>query len=103
MIFSLLIYNYYSASVVSARLNEPIVKLNDSLDSLATTDLKVASEPMLYFDFFMKVSIHKIYYIKVVLWLKSTIIYSTRVVHISKYELDMDSMIPLLMLYLVHS
>ncbi|XP_031777890.1 ionotropic receptor 75a isoform X2 [Nasonia vitripennis] len=54
MIFSLLTYNYYSASIVSARLNEPIVKINDSLNELAKTNLKFASEPMIYFDFLIK-------------------------------------------------
>lgn len=55
MIFSLVMYNYYSASVVSARLSESIVKINDSLDSLAATKLGFASEPMIYFEFLMKV------------------------------------------------
>ncbi|XP_016843278.1 ionotropic receptor 75a isoform X1 [Nasonia vitripennis] len=54
MIFSLLTYNYYSASIVSARLNEPIFKINDSLNELAKTKLKLASEPMIYFNFIMR-------------------------------------------------
>lgn len=56
MLFSLLIYDYYSACVVSARLSEPIMKLEDSLIDLAKTDLRFASEPMIYFEFLMKVN-----------------------------------------------
>lgn len=55
LIFGFLIYNYYSAGVVSARLNEPIVRINDSLNELAKLPLKVSSEFMVYFDFFIKV------------------------------------------------
>lgn len=54
MIFSLLTYNYYSASIVSVRLNEPIFKINDSLNELAKIRLKLASEPMIYFNFIMQ-------------------------------------------------
>ncbi|OXU31793.1 hypothetical protein TSAR_009461, partial [Trichomalopsis sarcophagae] len=54
MLFSLLIYNYYSASVVSARLSEPLEKINDSLNELAKTSLKFGAEPSLYFNFFIK-------------------------------------------------
>ena len=54
LIFSLLTYNYYSASIVSVRLNEPIFKINDSLNELAKTDLTLGSEPMIYFDFLIK-------------------------------------------------
>lgn len=57
LIFNFLMYNYYSASIVTARLNEPIFKLNDSLSQLAKTNLKVASEWMVYFELFIKVSI----------------------------------------------
>lgn len=55
MLFSLLIYNYYSASVVSARLSEPLEKINDSLNELAKTSLKFGAEPSLYFNLFIKV------------------------------------------------
>ncbi|XP_058795001.1 ionotropic receptor 75a-like isoform X2 [Phymastichus coffea] len=54
MLFSSLMYNYYSASVVCARLSDTIVKMPDSLLSLAQSKLTVASEPMIYFDFLMK-------------------------------------------------
>ena len=56
LIFNILVYNYYSASVVTARLSEPIVKINDSLNELSKTGLQVASEPILYFDFYIKVN-----------------------------------------------
>ena len=55
MIFSILMYDYYSASVVSSRLSDQVIKLEDSLTTLAKADLGVASEPMIYFEFLMKV------------------------------------------------
>ena len=58
MLFSLLMYNYYSASIVSARLNEPIVKMNDSLYSLSKSNLQLASEPQIYLNFFLKVTFY---------------------------------------------
>ena len=48
------------ASVVSARLNNPFKKINDSLNQLRKSDLSFASEKSLYFDFYMKVNIPKI-------------------------------------------
>lgn len=56
MIFSLLMYNYYSASVVSARLDEPIYKINDSLMEFGKMQMRMSSERMIYLDFFLKVS-----------------------------------------------
>lgn len=55
MMSSLLIYDYYSASVVSVRLNEPVYKMNDSLIELSKSNFKFASEWVVYFDFIMKV------------------------------------------------
>lgn len=55
MIFSLLFYNYYSASVVSARLNEPLAKMNDSIVSLTKSNLKIGVEKQMYFRFFLQV------------------------------------------------
>ncbi|XP_015191636.1 PREDICTED: uncharacterized protein LOC107074593, partial [Polistes dominula] len=43
-VYGLLIYNYYSASIVSARLNIPLNKLNDSLYILIDSKMKLASE-----------------------------------------------------------
>ncbi|XP_051157046.1 ionotropic receptor 75a-like isoform X2 [Leptopilina boulardi] len=55
-IFSLLTFNFYSAYLVSARLNEPMIKMNDSLYSLSKSNLKVASEPLIYLNFYLKIS-----------------------------------------------
>ncbi|XP_058796516.1 ionotropic receptor 75a-like [Phymastichus coffea] len=52
LIFSLLVYNYYSACVVSARLDEPIVKISDSLEELGKLHLRMASERMFYLSFY---------------------------------------------------
>ncbi|XP_014233542.1 uncharacterized protein LOC106656896 isoform X1 [Trichogramma pretiosum] len=54
MIFSYLFYNYYSASIVSARLNEPVFKINDSLNEMSKLNMKLASEWMVYFELFIK-------------------------------------------------
>lgn len=53
-----MIFNYYSSCVISARLNEQIIKMNDSLNELAKSGLKVASESMNYFEFLIKVRRH---------------------------------------------
>lgn len=55
LLFNLLIYNYYSASIVSARLDEPIIKINDSLNQFGKLNMKMASEAMVYLEFFLKV------------------------------------------------
>lgn len=57
LLFSLLMYNYYSASVVSARLDEPIFKINDSLEELGKLRMKMASEQMFYLSFYFAVII----------------------------------------------
>ncbi|XP_014234925.2 uncharacterized protein LOC106657764 [Trichogramma pretiosum] len=54
MIFSFLLYNYYSAGVVSSRLNDPIHKINDSLTELGKLNTKLSSDYMVYFDLFIK-------------------------------------------------
>ncbi|XP_051157048.1 glutamate receptor ionotropic, kainate 1-like [Leptopilina boulardi] len=54
MIFSLLMYNYYSASIISSRLNEPLNKMNDSLLSLSKSEMKIASEHQIYLDYFLQ-------------------------------------------------
>lgn len=48
LLFGLLVFNYYSAGVVSAQLNAPIQKMNDSLHSLAKSNLLIAAEPITY-------------------------------------------------------
>ncbi|KYM92312.1 hypothetical protein ALC53_00767 [Atta colombica] len=54
MLFSVLILNYYSASIVSDRLKNMGVKMNDSLISLADSQLKVAAEPTPYIRSFLQ-------------------------------------------------
>ncbi|KAL7294889.1 hypothetical protein TKK_0011813 [Trichogramma kaykai] len=54
MIFSYLFYNYYSASIVSARLNEPVFKIKYSLNEMSKLNMKLASEWMVYFELFIK-------------------------------------------------
>ncbi|KAJ8664939.1 hypothetical protein QAD02_006601 [Eretmocerus hayati] len=54
LIYSFIMYDYYSSSVVSARLDEPIFKINDSLDQLGELHLKLASEWFNSVDYFMK-------------------------------------------------
>lgn len=56
MISSLLIFNYYGAAVVSVRLNEPIIKINDSLIELSKLDLKYSSQWLAFFELMIKVS-----------------------------------------------
>ncbi|KAJ8664943.1 hypothetical protein QAD02_006605 [Eretmocerus hayati] len=54
MIYSFLIYNFYSAIIVSTRLNEPISMINDSLTAMARENFKYASHWMPYFELFIK-------------------------------------------------
>lgn len=65
MVASLLFYNFYSASVVSVRLSEPIFKMNDSLIELSKSEFKFISEWVVYFDYFMKVSLNINYNLRV--------------------------------------
>lgn len=56
MIFSLLLYNYYSASIVSARLSEPLEKINDSMNELAKlSNFKYGAEKSLFFQSYITV------------------------------------------------
>lgn len=59
MVSSLLIYNYYGAVVVSVRLSEPILKMNDSLIELSKSNFKFASQWLVYFEHIIKVSLTK--------------------------------------------
>jgi len=54
-VFGLLVYNYYSAAIVSARLNEPLDKMNDSLYSLAHSKMILAAERNVFFNFLLRV------------------------------------------------
>ncbi|KMQ99404.1 hypothetical protein RF55_1087 [Lasius niger] len=53
-VFGLLVFNYYSAAIVSARLNEPLHKMNDSLYSLAHSKMQLAAEKNIFFDFLLR-------------------------------------------------
>ena len=55
LLFSLLILNYYSASVVSNRLRNKGEKMNDSLISLAKSNMKFAAEYTPYIRSFLQV------------------------------------------------
>ncbi|XP_076293992.1 ionotropic receptor 75a [Lasioglossum baleicum] len=49
MIFGLLLYNCYSAAMVSSRLNIPLNKMNDSLYPLVKSKLKLSARKDLFF------------------------------------------------------
>ncbi|XP_077270565.1 ionotropic receptor 75a-like [Temnothorax americanus] len=53
-VFGLLVYNYYGAAIVSARLNEPIQKMNDSLFSLVHSKMQIAAEKIVFFNFLLR-------------------------------------------------
>lgn len=55
--YGMLLYNYYTAFLVSARLNDQPSSINDSLNELAKTNLVFASEPVPYFDYLLRVSL----------------------------------------------
>lgn len=48
-------YNYYSGSIVSARLSEPLDMMEDSVTVLADSDLKIAAEAVPYLNYFLYV------------------------------------------------
>ena len=56
LIFGLLVYNYYSAAIVSSRLNVPLDKMNDSLYSLVKSKMKLAAYKDIYFNYLLRVS-----------------------------------------------
>ncbi|KAL0105244.1 hypothetical protein PUN28_016714 [Cardiocondyla obscurior] len=53
VIFNWLMYNYYSASIVSARLSEPLDMMEDDVTVLADSDLKIAAEAVPYLNYFL--------------------------------------------------
>ncbi|EGI63056.1 hypothetical protein G5I_08502 [Acromyrmex echinatior] len=63
-----LILNYYSASIVSDRLKNMGVKMNDSLISLADSQLKVAAEPTAYIRSFLQTPEKEIRYFNAKRW-----------------------------------
>ncbi|XP_043793608.1 ionotropic receptor 75a-like [Apis laboriosa] len=70
LFFSLLILNYYSASVVSSRLKNKEEKMNDSLINLAKSNLKLAVEPTPYIRSFLQVSDKEVKYFYDNCWTK---------------------------------
>lgn len=52
-----MMYNYYSASIVSARLSEPLDMMEDSVTVLADSNLKIAAEAVPYLNYFLYASI----------------------------------------------
>ncbi|KZC03889.1 hypothetical protein WN55_00069, partial [Dufourea novaeangliae] len=52
-IHSWIMYNYYSASIVSARLSEPLDMMEDSVTVLADSKLKIAAEAVPYLNYFL--------------------------------------------------
>ncbi|XP_066601050.1 ionotropic receptor 75a-like [Prorops nasuta] len=54
MILALLLYNFYSALIVAERLDPFEKKMNDSLVSLANSNLHIAMEPTKYIEWLIK-------------------------------------------------
>lgn len=48
-------YNYYSASIVSARLSEPLDIMEDDVTVLADSNLRIAAEAVPYLNYFLYV------------------------------------------------
>nr|XP_012138610.1 PREDICTED: LOW QUALITY PROTEIN: uncharacterized protein LOC100877692 [Megachile rotundata] len=60
LIFGLLLYNYYSAAVVSARLNAPLNKMNDSLYSLMHSKMKLTAYKDIYFNYLFRAPVTEV-------------------------------------------
>ncbi|KAK1128660.1 hypothetical protein K0M31_003116 [Melipona bicolor] len=70
LLFSLLILNYYSASVVSNRLRNKGEKMNDSLISLAKSNMEFAVEYTPYIRSFLRVPDKEVRYFYNNCWMK---------------------------------
>ncbi|XP_076647399.1 ionotropic receptor 75a-like isoform X1 [Halictus rubicundus] len=70
LLFSTIILNYYSASVVSNRLKNKGEKMNDSLISLAKSGMRMAVEPTPYVRSFLQVPDKDVRYFYQNCWLK---------------------------------
>lgn len=57
LVFNWIMYNYYSASIVSARLSEPLDMMEDSVTVLADSNLKIAAEAVPYLNYFLYVRV----------------------------------------------
>ncbi|XP_012138588.2 ionotropic receptor 75a-like [Megachile rotundata] len=70
LIFSVLILNYYSASIVSNRLKNKGEKMNDSLINLSKSNMKLAAEPTPYIRSFLQVPDKEVRYFYENRWAK---------------------------------
>ncbi|XP_076664876.1 ionotropic receptor 75a-like [Andrena cerasifolii] len=70
LVFSTLMLNYYSASVVSNRLKNKGEKMNDSLLDLARSNMKLAAEPTPYIRSFLQVPDREVRYFYEHRWTK---------------------------------
>lgn len=66
LLFSWMMYNYYSCSIVSARLSEPFDKIEDSVAVLADTHMRIAAEAVPYLNYLLKVLMNYYYIVLVV-------------------------------------
>lgn len=57
VVFNWIMYNYYSGSIVSARLSEPLDMMEDDVTVLADSELKIAAEAVPYLNYFLYVHI----------------------------------------------
>lgn len=57
LVFNWIMFNYYSASIVSARLSEPLDMMEDSITVLADSDLRIAAEAVPYLNYFLYVCV----------------------------------------------
>lgn len=57
ILFNLIIYYYYSGSIVSARLSEPLDMMEDDVTVLADSELRIAAEAVPYLNYFLYVRI----------------------------------------------
>lgn len=58
IVFNWNMYNYYSGSIVSARLSEPLDTMEDSVTVLADSKLKIAAEAVPYLNYFLYVRVY---------------------------------------------
>ncbi|CAK9810161.1 Ionotropic receptor 75a [Anthophora quadrimaculata] len=64
MIFGLLLYNCYAGAIVSARLNTPLNKMNDSLYSIVDSKMKLGTSREKYLNVLMNSTLAEIQYFK---------------------------------------
>lgn len=57
LVFNWIMYVYYSGSIVSARLSQPLDMMEDDVTVLADSNLKIAAEAVPYLNYFLYVRI----------------------------------------------